>query len=177
MKIIFLDIDGVLNSVEHSVGMKNYHHDMFRMDEADPVKIGLLRFVCEQTDAKIVISSSWRIGRTKDWFIGYFERARWPMPPVYGMTPTDARIGKRGRGDEINQWRDDHMSPEDKDPWVIIDDDSDFYEWQPFVKTNGVYGLTLKETLKMIDILGPGKNANLLTIESLRTHVDFVPRT
>lgn len=173
MKVIFLDIDGVLNSVEYSVGMQTNKRSM-RIEDADPVKVGLLQFVCEQTDAKIVISSTWRIGRKVEWFDGFFSSFGWFQPPVIGLTPRRARIGSIGRGDEINDWLDDHNDL-NIEQYVIVDDDSDFYDDQPFVQTNGVYGLTLKETIKMIDVLGLGENAKPQSIEGLRQHVDFKP--
>jgi len=171
MKILFLDIDGVLNSVEYAVGANTINRSV-RLDDADPVKVGLLRFICDQTDARIVISSTWRIGRDPAWFDGFFSSFGWFQPPIEGVTPRSARIGSIGRGDEINEW----LETRQVDRYVIVDDDSDFYGDQPLVQTNGVYGLTLKETIEMIDILGLGGKGDLARVESLRRHVDFKPK-
>lgn len=55
MKIIFLDIDGVLNNIRTRETFENF---VFVDDD----KILLLKKLIEKTDAKIVLSSSWRIG-------------------------------------------------------------------------------------------------------------------
>ena len=57
MKIIFLDIDGVLNSigwVERTKGTA------YEDKEIDPSKVRLLKQIIDKTDAKIVLSSTWR---------------------------------------------------------------------------------------------------------------------
>lgn len=62
MKVIFLDIDGVLNSDTYmekqldnsSVGIES---------EIDPATLILLKKAVDTTGAKIVLSSSWRIMR------------------------------------------------------------------------------------------------------------------
>ena len=53
-KIIFLDIDGVLNS-------RVYDRERTLNDgNIDPTRLPLLREIVERTEAKIVLSSSWR---------------------------------------------------------------------------------------------------------------------
>ena len=47
MKIIFLDIDGVVST----------HRCQWQLD---PEKMELIKRICDATDAKIVITSSWR---------------------------------------------------------------------------------------------------------------------
>jgi len=70
MKVIFLDIDGVLNyesfmlhpelhSGEHPVTSVEY-----AAEEIAPSCIRALKILVEQTDAKIIISSTWRHGRS-----------------------------------------------------------------------------------------------------------------
>jgi hypothetical protein len=49
--VIALDVDGVLNTAES----RKKRHDMA------PELVRNLAYICEQTDAKIVVSSSWRI--------------------------------------------------------------------------------------------------------------------
>jgi hypothetical protein len=167
MKVLFLDIDGVLNSIEYSVS-QSFVAPTHRIDEVDPAKVGLLRFICENTDAKIVISSTWRIGRAVPWFVGFFAAHGWPLAPVHSVTPQLNGI----RGDEINEWFD--FGPgQSVTTYAIVDDDSDFHDDQPLVQTNGVYGLTLKETIALIDILGVSDTANTKRIEHLRQYVDF----
>lgn len=47
MKIIFLDIDGVVST----------HRCQWKLD---PEKMELIKRICDATDAKIVVTSSWR---------------------------------------------------------------------------------------------------------------------
>ena len=56
MKVIFLDIDGVLNSMdwfEKTKGTKGYR-------EINPKKVEFLKEIVDKTNAKIVLSSTWR---------------------------------------------------------------------------------------------------------------------
>ena len=55
-KIIFLDIDGVLNSVDYFEQVK----DCKGYKEINPEKVKLLKEIVERTGAKIVLSSTWR---------------------------------------------------------------------------------------------------------------------
>jgi hypothetical protein len=52
-KIIFLDIDGVLNNSKWLKENKN--------NPIDPAAVNRINVIMQKTDAKIVISSSWRI--------------------------------------------------------------------------------------------------------------------
>ena len=54
MKVIFLDVDGVLNSKQDDYSIK------LRTDS----HLNFLRMIVKSTGAKIVLSSSWRIGFT-----------------------------------------------------------------------------------------------------------------
>lgn len=173
MKLIFLDIDGVLNSVEYSIGMRT-STNRYVLHSADPVKIGLLRFLCEMTKADIVITSTWRLGKEASWFEGYFEREGWPNPPILDITPIGSD-NKIGRGDEVGAWLEHHS---DGTPihYVIFDDDSDFYDYQPLIHCDATYGLTLKEVIKAIDILGLRDVDDIKTIEDLRQYVDKDPK-
>lgn len=61
-KIIFLDIDGVLNSLDYFESVKG--HKGYK--EINPEKVKLLKEIVERTGAKIVLSSTWRdLGRRK----------------------------------------------------------------------------------------------------------------
>ena len=55
MKIIFLDIDGVLNSVRYDCTKTESDGNI------DKTRLPLLKELVDKTDAKIVLSSSWRI--------------------------------------------------------------------------------------------------------------------
>ena len=157
MKIIFLDIDGVLNSVDSCERAgKN-----FFSDNPDPEHIKWLNFIIEQTGAKIVISSTWRkhctylsLWRLLDAF-GF-------KGTIIGATPETNDI----RGNEIRCWIDRYTNGRDwrltktddkLDPiesFVILDDDSDMGELLPFlVKCKNEKGLTEAEAIKAIEML------------------------
>lgn len=60
MKIIFLDIDGVLNCQEaYEKGFCKYNDDYGQ--DFYPPSTDLLNQLIEETEAKIVISSTWRM--------------------------------------------------------------------------------------------------------------------
>lgn len=54
-RIIFLDVDGVLNYM-------SYRNKSTA--NIDPSKVEMLAYICTQTNAKVVITSSWRGSET-----------------------------------------------------------------------------------------------------------------
>ena len=61
MKVIFLDIDGVLNTSEIFIEQsKNYKQKGIYNVEIDEFRVEYLKQIIEKTNAKIVLSSSWR---------------------------------------------------------------------------------------------------------------------
>lgn len=136
MKVIFLDFDGVLNSVEYwRRGSHRDANDTSLM--LDPAAVGLVNQIVRRTGAKVVISSSWRIlpsmraneALNRCGFIG----------DIIGETP-NLRDGVLVRGHEIQAWLDAH--PEVK-AFVILDDDSDMAHLAGnLVKTVHAVGIT-----------------------------------
>lgn len=147
MKILFLDFDGVLNSISSALVWNGY-------DTFDPKCVGLVQRLVTQTKAKIVVSSSWRIGRTRDELLNDIAKAGGTalLPSIIGVTPL--LNGDRGRGDEIASWLDIN-SKFLISTYVIVDDDSDMLSHQPFVKTSHAHGFTLNEYLSALEILAP----------------------
>ena len=62
MKVIFLDIDGVLNSDEYFDRIKNLEITGIE-EQIDIKKVELLKKAIDETGAKVVLSSSWRYTR------------------------------------------------------------------------------------------------------------------
>lgn len=121
MKVIFLDIDGVLNV--YCQGRDEYGC-LFHEHLVDN-----LRWVVEQTGAKIVVSSSWRLsGKTS--IIEMWDFRKLPGE-VIDITPNlSYGVGLNTytpRGKEIQMWLDEN--PEVTN-YVIFDDDSDMLESQ-----------------------------------------------
>lgn len=62
MKAIFLDIDGVLNSDEHTAFIKSFVTYGDNMIEPfDDECLYNLKYIVDETDAKIIITSIWRL--------------------------------------------------------------------------------------------------------------------
>ncbi len=129
MKIIFLDVDGVLNSKVWNRNHKNEIENGFLIDEK---AIKLLLKLINRTGAKIVLHSGWRF-----WFDKNFIPTRkesWILKKLlddnginfYDFTPdlTTDEIRKSEnfslvKPDEILLWLKKHP---DISEWVVIDD-------------------------------------------------------
>lgn len=151
MKYIFLDIDGVLWTHRH---MK-YIHDFWkeqhinRTTELDPICIENLKELVENTDAMIVITSTWRMGRSVTDLKIEFERYgldKYIIDKTRVLYDTEGREVKRGL--EIDNFLklNNIMTTEGKykaESFVIIDDDPDMVHLMPYlVRTNMDIGLT-----------------------------------
>jgi hypothetical protein len=146
MKILFLDIDGVLNSPKtwalYGDSSPLAKDQKFNLDP------NALRFIqlLHAQGVEIVISSTWRLhenlGDFKD-VLGF---------PVKGKTGREVSVGSV-RGKEIDLWLKDHPEVEQ---YCIVDDDSDMLEEQMpyFVKTNYKDGLQFEHMEKICKIFG-----------------------
>ena len=123
MKIIFLDIDGVLNVMLHD---RDKYGSLFH-----PQFVYNLKRIIDKTEAKIVISSSWRMSGLETMQNMWKDR---DLPgEVIDITPDGWNLYKRGlvhrdydRGHEIEHW----LNTNDVEAYVIIDDDMDMLEYQ-----------------------------------------------
>lgn len=170
MKVIFLDIDGVLNSrayyhARQSMADRNYNLsddriERFAIRELDLTPLALLRELVKKTNAKIVISSTWRIGRDPLWFRLWFSirGVDFPKDCIIDCTTELEAIKDDdgnyiGRGMEINKWMKDNNFD---GKYVILDDDSDFLPDQKpnFVQTTHKDGFLWDHYDKALKILG-----------------------
>lgn len=109
MKVIFLDVDYVLNTQE---GLSKYGIHFI-----DSEKVSLLKSIVFATEAKIVLSSTWRI-RREDFDMVKAVLLSQGME-IYDVTP-QTFSGPRSR--EIAIWlREDAKMPVEK--YAILDDD------------------------------------------------------
>jgi hypothetical protein len=143
MKIIFLDIDGVLNCENgYKGGYCDYvGDDEFHYQQFYPPSKKLLNKLIEETDAKIVISSTWRGSGIE--FIERVWKSENMSGEIIGLTP-NFRNNNLGitipRGVEIKNWLDKkgfrrinwskdeqqkYQNESDIENYIIIDDDSD----------------------------------------------------
>lgn len=162
MKIIFLDIDGVLNNqnwarVLHNLYGGNGYGGMFRTNNPkwndvkwDWYNVANLKHLLGRTRAKIVISSSWRRFHTLDQFKIMFQLYGLPPKTIIGETTIKTAPGSI-RGDQINHY----IANTDKDitNYIILDDNSDFYPGQNLIQIDMKYGLTKKDMLIAVDKL------------------------
>lgn len=167
-KIIFLDIDGVLNSNfwnnEHQKEISNGKY-------IDTEKVKLLSVLVKKSGASIILHSGWRF-----WFgedlkplrpeAGYLvELLRNEGMSVAGMTPdlTTEEIRKtkkfsKIKADEILMWLKNNP---DVESWVVFDDlelhNADVEKYQ--VRTDAEQGLTETDVEKALDILSNNKRS------------------
>lgn len=158
MKVIFLDFDGVVSTFEKG----------WRLDEE---KLSLLKEIIDKTNAKIVVSSSWKVdcddvekfikeqlgGRRKSETIKTNGNIfQWFCNNIYDITDSNGPW----RGDEVQRWVDNHK--EELESYVILDDDDDFKDEQlfNFVQTDGFEGITSREVKLCVGILNNEKIPN-----------------
>lgn len=174
-KIIFLDIDGVLNHEQwfcwRHYNIKNgtslsasYIEDGFSDREStllsmiDERSVANLNHIINETGADIVLSSSWRstVDSEENKLTNFILVKKGLIKEFYDVTPM---CGKK-RGGEIEQWLN---SQNDRDAinYVIIDDDTDMLDKQKdnFVNVDAFVGLTWHDAEKAIEILN--KNDDL----------------
>jgi len=114
MKVVFLDIDGVLNIMSASYYSHRREYDGHKIEFH---LLKRLEFLIERTGAMIVISSSWRNEDFVD-YINNHHNFRY-LDNIIGRTPRD----KHARGDQIADWLVTH--PEVKDYIILEDEISD----------------------------------------------------
>ena len=161
MKVLFLDIDGVLNSLDW---YKNRKHICNRdwINEFDPAAVKRLIYIIEKTGVELVLSSTWRRFHTLDEISSYLSNVSdknqdWWRRKFIGITP---KIYKNIyepilRGNEINTWLTTYTTKKPVRKYVIVDDDSDMLEEQKpyFIKINHDFGLTDNDVELIINIL------------------------
>jgi hypothetical protein len=112
VKVIFLDVDGVLNSNDYmDYTLKNNIKGI--LEDVDPQKIEMLKYALNITGAQIVVSSSWRNIRKFEDLKSLFLRYDIKLDE---KTPL---IGNN-RGLEIKEYLKEHNNIEQ---YLILDDE------------------------------------------------------
>ena len=133
-KVLFLDIDGVLNS-------KLFYKYIYKPENGesrfDPYCVILVKRLIEEFSLKIVISSTWRNGPVNRLMKELNENNLIDYLHEDWHTPIVRRLS---RGNEIKLWLDSH--PEVKD-YLILDDSEKLLDHQMsrFVKTSTYLGM------------------------------------
>lgn len=178
MKIIFLDIDGVLNNQRFATlwnhlyggngwgGFFKTTTPKIKDVKWDLYNVGSLKNLLNLTGAKVVISSTWRNHHSLTTFKHIFQLYGLKPGKIIGVTPnlntryaySDSYIPQAFRGNEVNAWL--HNTDRNIDKYVILDDNSDFYLDQNLVQTDINIGLTDSDVDKAIKILNGGDRLN-----------------
>ncbi len=158
MKVIFLDVDGVLNSDEYFDKIKNLNIDGIQ-SEIDVEKIKMLNMAINETGAKIVLTSSWRYTRNAQ------ELKK--LLSEYGIPTDSTPFIQNKRGLEIKQYL---LENPDVENFIIVDDELfDSYDDELIKKlvkiSNGNghnfgEGLLPKDIDEIIKRLGRNKSKN-----------------
>lgn len=169
-KVVFLDIDGVLNA---EFWNENHQKEISDGQLIDRDKVKLLAQLIGRTDAQIILHSGWRF---------WFDEEKKPLCPeaerlvevlageglaIAGFTPdlTTEEIRRTKKfslvkADEILLWLKTH---EDVEGWVVLDDlelhNACVKSHQ--VKTNQTVGLALEDVEKAVEIVSRSVETNL----------------
>jgi HAD domain in Swiss Army Knife RNA repair proteins len=123
MKIIFLDIDGVLNC-DKTRNPRKFPYVV------DPNLLARLKRVLQATGAEVVLSSSWRCDP-----VGLLAAKHWGVP-FFDVCPDKP---KSPRGKEMLDWLRDHPRVT---RFAIIDDEDDGLDDLPLFQPSAKTGLT-----------------------------------
>lgn len=163
-KIVFLGIDGVLNSEEWVD--KCFRSDNICDSDVDPDAINRLIKFLDDTNAKIVLSGSCRSLNAQSTILEFstsnHELLKRLIPYIIGVTPQFYK--HRKRGNEISYWMDmlsidynmllkhgcilENVEISKNYRYVIVDD-SDMLEGQNFVQTDFQTGLSDEDVNEM----------------------------
>lgn len=160
-KILFLDIDGVLNSYGSA---EFYHHfgpflgkeinldlPVFRYHgDLCPIAVALLENLCHKVpDMKIVVSSVHRYNKTPEELRAIFHPLE-ISKRIIGKTPD---IDLHQRGAEIKAWLDQFPTEQ----YAILDDEDDMGPVKDaLIQTSAETGLTFKDTMRVIKLYESG---------------------
>jgi len=182
MKIIFLDIDGVLNSRDWYMRREDRSKDPGLKErdfsyEFDPEAIDLLNYIEDKTHAKVVVSSTWRLGRRVEDLqkilddAGFYGEIIDKTPSMHCRIDGQPAGYRIPRGCEIDWWlskngefqrinwskkkQQEYLDKAIVKNYVILDDDSDmlYNQREHFVRTSNLYGLTKENADRCIEIL------------------------
>ncbi len=143
MKVIFLDIDGVLNSSFYDKNKKTSTEG-----NIDETRVFLLKIIIDRTEAKIVLSSSWK----KHWNVepslcdldGIYINSIFQKYNLSIYDKTPQLDDKFNRKKEILEWL---KNKKDIDNFIILDDYA--FGWEELtdkvIKTNPIFGLGLED--------------------------------
>jgi HAD domain in Swiss Army Knife RNA repair proteins len=143
-KIIFLDIDGVLNTDKHLI--------KFGRDHIDQKLISILRSIVLQTKAEIVLSSTWRLDNYAKNLVKKALDNK-DLKFICCTPHIESTTKKRtNRSEEIKKWLSGHPSVE---KYAVLDDrdDAGYGIEKNFFQTDPRVGLTYEIAEKVAEHL------------------------
>lgn len=169
MQVLFLDFDGVLNSKQHVLAVKDVpvpgadtlsDADLFTMKrETNANNMWVLGYILKQLpDLKIVISSSWRNFFDLEQFKEIFKVYKLDETRIIDKTPKKM---SSDRQHEIRMWLNEFEEINHKVPdWVALDDHiifdimNDEEKAREFL-TDGWVGVSMHDAFKIIEHFKP----------------------
>jgi len=159
-KVIFLDIDGVLNTAQ-SVLLQAWDKrtDGYTDKKWCPIACSNLRLILAACpDVDLVVSSVWRRLYNKQELKKIFKKNKLPGGRIKSATPLEKRGEDVARGILIQRWLSDNKNVKE---FVIIDDDKDMAHLKKHLyQTDSLNGLTLRTALDIVKKF-TGKDVNI----------------
>ena len=162
MNIIFLDIDGVLNSESDFGPHKENPHLGHRRGLSNP-KLDLLKKLVSLTEAKLVLVSSWKVRYEKylknhedEVGVYLFNKLKEFDLSIYDTTLKYDLSNGKDRGLEITSWLIDHQK--EVSNWIILEDE-EYPDYERYdilshlIKTDMENGLTDEIVAKAVSAL------------------------
>jgi hypothetical protein len=149
LKLLFLDIDGVLVTCRHRRTLKK------NFDSFDPVCVDYLNIILHKTNPSIIITSTWRYLYSLVELKKHFKTNGINNNFILGITP---QLDTKGgaiipRGKEIKSWLEKNTKESYK--ISILDDISDMEQYSPFlVQTDFETGIKEEHMKRVIEMLG-----------------------
>lgn len=171
-RYLFLDIDGVLNTIRYSNFLVDHDEDEVDEDGAlfDPEAVNNLASIVEKIpDLRIIISSTWRL-KGWEWMQRLWKKRKLPGA-IYSFTPVlevVCFVDKINRKDstsvypygaralEVNEWLRLYAVQNSLTyKYVILEDVNDFLVMQQehVIITDPNFGITKENVLKALEIL------------------------
>ena len=170
MKVIFLDVDGVLNCESTKAFFEG-------VPFVESEKIKLVAEIVKKTGAKIVLTSNWRSGWDRkirgidnDFAVRRFN-ALADAFAAEGLSFLDytPKLFDSTRGAEIKAWLDTRLENEIEN-FVILDDDRDMRPYmKKLVNTSWKTGMTEKDAKRAVKILNEGVDWDAYFLSTNRT--------
>jgi hypothetical protein len=142
MRVIFLDIDGVLNCKKTPNPRKLPY-------VAEPQLVKRFVSLVERTGAQVVLSSTWRYDPA-----GLFSAKHWGIP----FSDVIPDMPDHPRRDEILAWLNQHS---DVERYVVIDDEDDELDELPLFQPSSSIGLSDEIVAGVVNYLSGQTNKDM----------------